>query len=61
MKNVSIDIGTVSIEGSPRDGKALGNSIEREIGRQLQDVQGNAQISEAVAAAVLKALSSRRT
>lgn len=61
MKNVSIDIGTVSIEGSPRDGKALGNSIEREISRQLRDVQGNAQISEAVAAAVLRALSSRRT
>lgn len=59
MKNISVDIGTVSVEGSPRDGKALGGSIEREVGRQLRDVQGNAQISEAVAAAVLKALGKR--
>ena len=59
MKNVSVDIGTVTVEGSPRDGKALGSSIEREVGRQLRDVQGNAQISEAVAAAVLKALGKR--
>lgn len=59
MKNISVDIGTVSVEGSPRDGAAIGKSIEREVGRQLRDVQGNAQIGEAVAAAVLKALGKR--
>jgi hypothetical protein len=38
MKNVSIDIGTVSVDGvpaGPRNGAAIGRSIEHELGRQL--------------------------
>ncbi|MEA2560671.1 MAG: hypothetical protein QOH06_2175 [Acidobacteriota bacterium] len=80
MKNLAVDIGTVSVEGVPadsRNGAAIGRSIERELGRQLRDFQGgpphdlssitirdlrlpahptDAQIGEAVAAALQRAL-----
>jgi hypothetical protein len=83
MKNVSIAIGTVAVDGvpaGPRSGAAIGRSIERELGRQLQEFQGgsprdlstirigdlrlpanptDAQIGEAVAAALERALRER--
>lgn len=86
MKNVSIGIGSMVVDGvpaGPRNGAAIGRSIEREIGRQLQEgslggmaprdlstlrIGGlrlppnptDAQIGEAVAAALAKALGRRR-
>lgn len=86
MKNASIDIGSMVVDGvpaGPRNGAAIGRSIEREIGRQLREgsLSGmaprdlsalrigdlrlppnptDAQIGEAVAAALAKALGRRR-
>lgn len=84
MKNLSVDIGTVSVEGVPagsRNGTAIGRSIERELGRQLRDLPGaaprdlssitiralrlpanptDAQIGEAVAVAIQRALGRMR-
>ena len=85
MKNISIDIGAVSVDGvpaGPRNGAAIGRSIERELGRQLGEgaLAGmsprglstirigdlrlpanptDAQIGEAVAAALSKTLGRR--
>lgn len=82
MKNLSVDIGAVSVAGVPagsRNGAAIGRSIERELGRQLRDVGGaprdlaaitirdlrlpanptDAQIGEAVAAALSEILGRR--
>jgi hypothetical protein len=85
MKNLSVDIGSVVVDGVPagqRSGAAVGSSIERELGRQLRGFQGasprdlatlrigdlrllpanptDAQIGEAVAAALSKILGNRR-
>ena len=43
MKNLSLGIGAVSVDGvpaGPRSGAAIGSSIERELGRQLRDLPG---------------------
>jgi len=87
MKNLSIDIGSVSVSGLPagaRNGEAVGRGIERALGRLLEsrglptglsarDVRSvslpdlrlpanatDAQIAEAVAAALDQSLAGRR-
>jgi hypothetical protein len=86
MKNVSIEIGTVAVDGIPggaRDGAAMGRGIEGALGRLLQErrlsegwrdreaakisLSGlrlpahatDAQIAEAVAAALYESLGKR--